>query len=145
MRYVLTSLLSALSLSLAANDSPQALQDAFSAAILGNDADAAAACYTPDAINYPLDAMSMVGPEPVRESWEAFFSANEVLEVDLGDPHVEVHGDTAITWGLFTMKIMPKDGGEAIVMQGRYTDVSRNIDGKWLYVFDHASVPMPGG
>ena len=29
------------------------------------------------------------------------------------------------------------------IIEGRYTDVKRMHDGKWVYVMDHASVPLP--
>jgi len=35
---------------------------------------------------------------------------------------------------------VPKAGGAAVVMKGRATV---KIGGKWLYVVDHASVPVP--
>ena len=43
----------------------------------------------------------------------------------------------------WTMTIVPKDGGEAITMEGRYMDMAKKIDGKWRYVVDHASAPLP--
>ena len=32
---------------------------------------------------------------------------------------------------------------EAVEMRGRYMDVAKNIDGSWLYIADHASMPLP--
>jgi ketosteroid isomerase-like protein len=40
------------------------------------------------------------------------------------------------------MTFVPKSGGDPIVMKGRYTDMSRKIGDEWLYIFDHASVPL---
>ena len=126
------------------NDSPEALQEAFMAALRANDADGLAACYAADAVNFPVDALMAVGPESVRASWSGFFSAFKVLEAGLSQDHLETHGDTAIAWGLFSILAEPVGGGEVVEMNGRYMDVARNIDGKWLYVADHASIPLSG-
>jgi len=126
-----------------ANESPQALQDAFVAAMEANDAAALAACYTADAVSYPIDAMADTGSEHVLASWQSFFETYKVSHLGLSVGGREVMGDVSVAWGLFTLTAMPRAGGEEVVMKGRYTDVSKNIDGKWLYVFDHASMPLP--
>jgi len=123
------------------NDSPKALQDAFVKAMANNDIEGLAACYTPDAVNYPVDTMVGTGPDSVRESWGAFFTAYTVKDISLLDTHMETFGDTAAAWGLFVMMVEPAEGGEPIEMRGRFMDVAKNIDGKWLYIADHASVP----
>ena len=125
------------------NDSAQALQDIFKAALLANDADGIAACYTEDATNFSIDSMSGTGPESVRASWSGFFATYQVTGVQLSEDHLEVLGDTAVAWGLFNITSVPVVGGEPVEMRGRYTDVAKNIDGTWLYVMDHASVPSP--
>jgi ketosteroid isomerase-like protein len=40
------------------------------------------------------------------------------------------------------LTVVPKAGGEAIPTS-RATVVVKKIGGKWLYVVDHASVPLP--
>lgn len=124
-----------------ANESPQALQDAFIAAVKANDADAVAACYTNEATNYGIGVMIEKGKDAIRKSWQDFFSANKVLDIALLDGHMEILGEAAVAWGLFRMSIAPVGGGEPVEMRGRYTDVSKKVAGQWLYVFDHASVP----
>ena len=126
-----------------ANESPQALQDTFMAALKANDAERMADCYASNAVNFPVDSMVGIGPESALQSWSGFFAAYKVVDASLSSKHLEVHGDTAIAWGLFTIMAEPADGGVAIAMKGRYMDVARNIDGTWLYVADHASVPTP--
>jgi ketosteroid isomerase-like protein len=79
----------------------------------------------------------------VIESWGGFFAAYKVVDAALSEEHLEIHGDTAVAWGLFTIMAEPVEGGEAVEMKGRYMDVARNIDGSWLYVADHASMPLP--
>ena len=141
--YVLTGLVCFSSTSFA-NDSPEALQEAFMAALKGNNAQGLADCYTSDAVSFPLDSLVGVGPGSVKESWDGFFEAYTVVDASLSDAHMEVHGNTAVAWGLFTIMAQPAEGGDAVEMKGRYMDVARNMDGTWLYVADHASMPLPG-
>ena len=126
-----------------ANESAEALQGAFMAALRANDAQALAECYTNDAVNFPVGSLIGNGPESVIESWSGFFADFKVVDASLSETHLEVHGDTAIAWGLFTIMAEPAEGGETVEMKGRYMDVARNMDGTWLYVADHASIPIP--
>jgi len=123
-------------------ESPQALQDAFLAAMRANDVTGMAACYTADAINYTPDIMVGIGPDSVHESWGSFLESFRITNVELSDGHLEISGDLAAAWGLFHLLVEPKDGGEAFEVNGRYTDVAKKIDGSWLYVLDHASLPQ---
>ena len=126
-----------------AQDSPQALQDAFMAAVRAHDADALASLYTEDAVNFPLDRLVGTGPPSARAAWAGFFGNFRVLEAELRQQHLETHGGTAIAWGLFRILAEPRSGGEPAEFLGRYMDVARNFDGRWLYVADHASLPLP--
>ena len=124
-------------------ESAEALQKAFVAGLVANDPRALAACYSADAINFPVSALVGHGPDSVAASWAGFFTTFKVISADLSDGHLEVHGDTAIAWGFFKIVAAPIEGGEAVEMLGRYMDVARNFDGNWLYVADHASIPPP--
>ena len=55
----------------------------------------------------------------------------------------EAHGDTSVAWGRWTQKMTPKSGGDPVSMEGRFTPVAKKIGGKWYYVVDHASAPLP--
>ena len=112
-------------------------------ALRANDVQGLADCYTSDAVNFPVSSLVGTGPQSVLESWGGFFSAYKVVDASLSDDHLEIHGDTAIAWGLFTIMAEPVAGGDAVEMKGRYMDVARNIKGTWLYVADHASMPLP--
>jgi uncharacterized protein (TIGR02246 family) len=142
MMYLLTCL-ACFSSSSFANESPLALQDAFMAALKANNVQGLAECYTSDAVNFPVGTLVGSGPESVIESWNGFFAAYTVVDASLSDTHMEIHGDTAVAWGLFTIMAEPAEGGDAVEMKGRYMDVARNMDGIWLYVADHASMPLP--
>ncbi len=143
MKRLVYLLICLVSTSAFANESVQALQEAFMNALRANDADGLAACYTADATNFPVDSMMGIGPDSVRETWQGFFSNFRVLDASLSETHMEILGDTAVAWGLFSITAMPTDGDEPIEMPGRYMDVARKVDGSWLYIADHASMPLP--
>jgi len=126
-----------------ANESPQALQNAFMAALKANNVQGLADCYTGNAVNFPVGTLVGSGPESVIESWSSFFAAYKVVDASLSETHLEIHGDTAVAWGLFTIMAEPAEGGDVVEMKGRYMDVAKNMDGTWLYVADHASMPLP--
>lgn len=142
LMFLLTSLV-CFSSSSSANESAEALQDSFLAALRANDVQALADCYTSDAVNFPVGSLIGTGPESVIESWGGFFAAYTVVDASLSEQHLETHGDTAVAWGLFTIMAEPTEGGDLVEMKGRYMDVARNMDGTWLYVADHASMPLP--
>lgn len=143
MKHMMLLAIFALCGSAQAFDSPQALQNGFLDAMRANNADGMAACYTVDATNFGLGAMVGTGPDAVRADWNEFFKNYTLTGVELSDQHMEISGDLAVGWGLFTITATPVGGGEPVVMAGRYTDASKNIDGNWLYVVDHASMPLP--
>lgn len=143
MKLLTLILLLAISPAADAFDSPQALQTGFMAALRANDIEGLVMCYTADATNFAIDSMSGTGPESVRASWGGFFKAFTVTVAELTDEHLEVSGDLAAAWGLFTITAVPAGGGDAVVIKGRYMDVAKNFDGNWLYIADHASVPVP--
>jgi len=143
MKLLTLILLLAISPAADAFDSPQALQAGFMAALRANDIEGLVMCYTADATNFAISSMSGTGPESVRASWGGFFQAYTVTAAELSDEHLEVSGDLAAAWGLFTITAVPAGGGDAVVIKGRYMDVAKNFDGNWLYIADHASVPVP--
>jgi ketosteroid isomerase-like protein len=52
-------------------------------------------------------------------------------------------GNLAASSGTFSMTVTPKGGGAAQTMEGRYSSVAVRKGGKWMYVSDHASLPLP--
>jgi ketosteroid isomerase-like protein len=70
-----------------------------------------------------------------------------IKRIAISDVYHETVGDLSFAWGLYSLTLAPKAGGEMIRVDGRFSDVSRKIDGKWLYIVDHASAvpaaPLP--
>ena len=119
------------------------IDKAWTKAMLANDVAAVGALYAPDALMYPPDAMELKGREAIQKSYEAFLSGMKVVDAKLTPVKYETHGDTSIGWGRWALKMAPKAGGDPVQMEGRYMAVAKKINGKWLYVADHASAPLP--
>ena len=109
----------------------------------GNDLEGVVALYAPDALLNPPDATEAIGTEAIRKAWGGLMNAFTVKKLTIAGAVHEIHGDTAFGWGKFAMTLIPKGGGETVGMEGRFTDVSKRINGTWLYIFDHASTALP--
>ena len=128
---------------IAADPGAEAVDQAWLRAAKANDLEGLVACYAPDAVFYPPDMLVAKGKDAIREDYKNLLAAMTIRDATITDAHYEIHGDTAIAWGQFTLVLVPKAGGDPVQMQGRATEVCKKIGGKWLYVIDHASVPMP--
>ena len=98
---------------------------------------------SPDLAVYYPDG-NYIGYDAVRKSWENFFQNVTVKRFAVNELHTEVDadGEVAYQWGLYNLEMQPKAGPE-ISAPGRFTQVWRNMNGKWLIVLDHASAPLP--
>ena len=48
-------------------------------------------------------------------------------------------GDIHVAWGTYAVTLVDKTTHAESVERGRYTDVQKKIDGRWLYIVDHPS------
>lgn len=120
----------------------QTLDEAWAKAAQAGDAQALTALYAPDAVVYPPDAMEVRGTEAIRKSWTELLAAYTLADMKL-ETVAETAGNVSVSWGRWTMTATPKKGGPPEKWEGRATAVAKKINGKWLYVADHASMPMP--
>jgi ketosteroid isomerase-like protein len=126
-----------------ADEGMNEIGEAFVKAFKAGDLDGVAALYAHDAVSFPPDAMVANGQDEIRSSWGGLLNNFDVEDLIITNPHHETSGDLSTAWGNFKMILIPKQGGEPMVLEGRFSDVAKRIDGKWLYVADHASVPLP--
>lgn len=122
----------------------KALDQRFITAYKNLDAEGVAACYwnSPELVSYPPAAMQEKGWQEVKEGLKQFFNTVQRLEVELIETNYKVLGDAVFGWGIWRMTIHTPDG-QSLEMKGRFSDVKAERDGKWVYIFDHASVPLP--
>ncbi|KGQ19266.1 hypothetical protein LF41_2912 [Lysobacter dokdonensis DS-58] len=134
----------ATSVSFAAEPAPAG--DCWLAGFKAGDADAVAACYAEDAVLWLPGAGMAKGRAAIRDAYTGFFNAMTIKDATLTPIGGEEMGDVHVAWGTFSISVVDKASKAESVMVGRYTDVQRKVDGRWLYIADHASDdPQPAG
>ena len=116
--------------------------NAFTKAFQANDLEGVMALYGDDAELFPPDAMEAVGKDAIRADYKGLMDRFTIQNFKVIEAHHENNGNISFGWGRFTMDMVPKTGGDPVHMEGRFSDVSRKVNGKWQYVVDHASVPF---
>jgi uncharacterized protein (TIGR02246 family) len=122
----------------------KALDQQFIEAYNKGDVDAIMTLYwnSPDLISYPPGALELRGWQAVKEAMAQTFvqAPGGILKITEGNH--QVAGDVVLSWGKWTFT-MPMPGGSSMEMTGRFSDVKTERDGKWVYIMDHASAPLP--
>jgi uncharacterized protein (TIGR02246 family) len=120
------------------------VDDAWVKAVTAGDVEAVVALYAPDAVLYAPDSMEARGTAAIRALYTEMLAANTVSNPSFNTTY-QTSGDLSTGWGTVTLTFTPKAGGAPQTMTVRVTAVTRKINGTWLYVADHASVPLPAG
>lgn len=82
------------------------------------------------------------GADAYRKDYAEFFQQfSGPLQVEQRDDHIDASGDMAVAYGLERMTGRLKNGTPVDVWM-RYTDQLKRIDGQWLVVHEHISVPV---
>ena len=122
----------------------KALDASWKKAVLAGDIDAIMANYADDAVLWFPGMAEARGSKPIRETYAALLKDQTVTDVVFSNTAYETWQNISVGWGNFTMTLQPRKGGAPVVMKGRYTDVGKQVEGKWLYVADQASAdPAP--
>jgi uncharacterized protein (TIGR02246 family) len=123
----------------------RALANQFAAAVTAKDLDAIMKVYVPDETLFVFDVTpprQYVGAKAYRKDWEDFlgqfkgppkFETTD-LQITAADPLGYSHAIQHVS-GTDTK-------GESIDLTVRVTDVYRKINGSWLIVHEHVSVPV---
>jgi uncharacterized protein (TIGR02246 family) len=143
MKRILTALSITLFAATLSAQGAKTLDQAWIKAVKAGDADAMSKLYATDATLYMPDEMEAKGREAIKASFTKFLEANTVSEMTLTYNPSYSSGNLSITSGRFTMTVVPKAGGAPQTMEGRFSSVAMRKGGKWMYVVDHASVPVP--
>jgi ketosteroid isomerase-like protein len=126
----------------AANALDQQFMDAFNK----GDVNAVMALYwnSPDLAFYPPDAMGLRGWTASNAAMTGTFTSRPGAKLEILESRNDVEGTVVLGSGRWKLTI-PAAKGPAAVVEGRYTDVKAQKDGRWVYLVDHASVPLPPG
>ncbi|AIF49440.1 hypothetical protein HY57_20330 [Dyella japonica A8] len=130
--------------SLAAESGPDQADACWHKAFLAGDADATVACYAADAVLWPPGGTMATGTKAIRDSYAKFYADNKVTNIELKRLGEKTVGTDAVAWGTYSITYTPKAGGAAKTETGRYSEVTRRVNGHWVYAVDHASMdPAP--
>jgi len=141
--FLLASVCSFITASAVADDGMNEIGLAFVKAFKANDLDGVVALYAPDALSFPPDSMNAMGRDEIRASWGGLLNNFDVQDVIITNAHHQTSGDLSSAWGNFKMILISRQDGSELVLEGRFTDVAKKINGQWLYLNDHASMPLP--
>lgn len=117
----------------------QSAGDCFAAAFKSGNADAVAACYAEDAIIWFPGGSMAKGRSAIRDGFAHFLGGVTVKDAVLTTIGEAAMGDTRTAWGTYVITVVDKATKAETVQSGRFTDVSKKIDGRWVYIVDHPS------
>ena len=128
----------------AADRGAKALDAAWVKAMKANNLDAVVKCYAPDAVAWLPGMSEARGEQAIRAAYQGLLSANTVKDATLLDTQYKTTGNVSVGWGKYSMTLVPKAGGNPVVMTGRYNEVAERRGGQWVYIVDHASAEPTG-
>lgn len=115
------------------------LDQAFCSAMSRKDLDGVMRCLwnDPNLVVVLWDATVYRGSEAIRAAAQQLFDTFPVVRLGIDEvSHVPV-GDGVVAVGTATYNLQAKDGSAVRIVE-RWTDLRRKIDGRWVYVLDHA-------
>lgn len=122
----------------------RALIQEWAEAVRAKDLNAVMRYYAPDVVVFDvMPPLFVKGAESYRRNWQDWFDALEgPADFQFVDLHLVVGADLACCFSVNRLRARYRDGAKHDA-QTRATVCWRKIDGRWLVVHEHASVPMP--
>ena len=96
---------------------------------------------SPEAVLFPPGALEARGIDAIKQANAQSLAALRGARIELFESHQMPAGDVVIGWGKWRLTL-PGPNGTSTEMIGRHTDVKALRDGRWVYLLDHASVPL---
>ena len=104
----------------------------YSSSLISGDIDAWLSLWTDDGIQMPPDSPPVIGMEQIRARNTAVSDQFTVDSIEITNEEVRVAGDWAYARGTYTATLTPRQGGEALFIDGKYmTILERQPDGSW--------------
>ena len=124
----------------------RALEQRFAAAVKAKDVDKIMQTYVADESLFVFDVVpprQYVGAKAYRKDWEDFLVAypGPIDTFEVNDLGVVSGGNLAFSHSIQHLVLTDKDG-KKVDLTARVTDGYRKINGKWLIVHEHVSVPV---
>lgn len=79
------------------------------------------------------------GRAAIRDGFAHYLATVSVKDVELVTLGHESMGDTRVAWGTYAIRTVDNATQAESIQHGRFTDVQKMIDGRWLYTVDHPS------
>ena len=92
-------------------------------------------------LNVVLWGTEMHGPDELRQALESLFSRCDTLKLTIDRVSRILSGNVVMAVGRATYTM--NGNGSTTVVGEVWTDVRRRVNGRWVYVLDHAEV-LPG-
>ena len=128
-----------------AREDIKALEDRFIAAVKAKDLDAIMKVYIPDQTLFVFDVeppRQYVGAAAYRKDWQAFLdSFNGAITFELTDLDIATDDNLAYSHSIQRVAGTDKQG-KKLDLTVRVTDVYKKINGNWLVIHEHVSVPV---
>lgn len=116
------------------------LNDRFCRAMSAKDLEGAMGCFWNDPqLVVVLWGTVLRGADAVRTALAQLFNQYEAVRLDVNDCTHLPAGDGVIAVGTATYRLRDPAGAEQQIIE-RWTDLRRQIDGRWVYVLDHATI-----
>jgi len=120
------------------------VDNAWTKAMLANDAAACAALYADDAVFVLPGAGAIKGKKAIADAYAGWLKNVKVTDATVMDTHYQSAGHVSAGWGAFKITTVPKAGGAPTTEIGTWCAVAaQQKDGSWKYVSDHASDDPP--
>ena len=97
---------------------------------------------SPDLILVVYDGTVVHGFDNVRRAVEQMFAQCEFLSLAIDEVSHIRQGESVFAVGTATYEMKTKEGVSQRITE-RWTDVRRKVDGRWVYVMDHAHALVP--
>jgi ketosteroid isomerase-like protein len=122
----------------------RSLESKFAAAFNGKDVDTIMRMYIPGQNLFVFDVIpprQYIGASAYRKDWEDLFATLKDVKFDITD--LDIATDSTLAYSHSIQRLNGTDTkGQPFNLVVRVTDVYRKIDGNWLIVHEHVSVPV---
>jgi uncharacterized protein (TIGR02246 family) len=123
----------------------KALEERFAAAVMAKDLDAIMKVYVPDQTLFVFDVVpprQYVGAAAYRKDWQEFLDGfNGPITAELTDLDITADDNLAFSHSIQRVAGTDKKGNK-VDLTVRVTDVYKKINGNWLVIHEHVSVPV---
>ena len=116
--------------------------DDYAKAISAKDIDSVMSFFARDVVSFDIAISSLryAGADNKRREWQKVFAAYGSIDYEVHDLKVAAQGELAFVHAVNHVR-GTRAGGEVTDLWVRWTACFRRIDGSWLIVHDHVSVP----